>query len=955
MPYAAQSAAISGRGSGGTRPVAPPGPPGTIPDSIGREADLAELRTLLGIGAGPAVTDGDHLFVLVRGGYGSGKSALLRALLDEARADDRAVLDAWADPDESRTDHAVLRQLLESAPAIPSARPSGEPPEDGAYHRSLDAVVARLAAGGRRPLLCVDDLQWADAASLRLLRRLMRRADGSPPAVIASLGPGESPNEDALGAVLPLFRDQINLSPLAPQAMEALLDRTLGHDAGQTFLEACQQATGGNHFLLRSVLGILAAAPPEPKPGTATGERTVSVALGALLPELAPAVRSLLRGTVAHGEALVGAVAVFGSPQSVELIAEVTAVPQPAAEDAVHTLVRAGLLHQSEQGVGIAASLLSDAAEQFVPPSRRQELHAGAARFLLGRVAAPEQVAHHLLHCAPGQPSAPEVLRRAAVEASDAGAHDRAARYLRRALREPLAEEERATVLSLLGEAELESSVPTAIDELRRSLQLSKGPGEQTSAARRLAGALFAVDRFLDALDVLERTSAAIRPVDPAYALRLEIDFLFISLVELASAARAYPRLMDLAMTDASGTAVERPLAALLSLRGAMVGEEAEEVLRLARLALGHGLAPADDESVVYHCAILALGAAGRPDLSHDYAEAAIDEARARGAVFQYAHAVATRGNANARLGHTLECQADAEAALEALLEVGVSLGSSHTVFAVATLVEALTRQGRIEEAQSLLERSGLDRQLHPYWINDYLLLARGWLRTEQGRLEEGLADFLTCGARTVARNMLAPGFYPWRSEAALVHARLGRAEEAVRLAEEEVALARRWGVAEMTGVALRALGIVTGGPKGLQLLDEAVRTLETSLARFRYAQALADRGALAIRCGRIPEGRADLQEAVSVAHACSAGVVAEGALRELRALGDRPRTRTFHGVDALTPTERRVADLAAGGMTNREIAQHLFVGLRTVEVHLTHVYGKLGIKGRQGLAEALR
>ncbi|HET6353182.1 AAA family ATPase [Streptomyces sp.] len=953
MQYAAQAAAMSGQGTG--VPGASPGPPGTIPDLIGREAELAELRSLLGIGDTPVVTERDHMFVLVRGGFGSGKSALLRALLDEARADDRAVLDAWADPGDSRTDHAVLRQLLESAPPAPSVRPSGEPPEDGAYHRRLATVVARLAADGRRPLICVDDLQWADTASLRLLRRLMRRADGSPPAVIASLGPGESPDEDALGAVLPLFRDHISLPPLALHDTGAVLARTLGHDADQAFLNACQQATDGNHFLLRSLLGALAAAPPQPRPDAADGERTVSVALGALLPELAPAVRSLLRGTGAHSEAVAGAVAVLGSPRPVELIAEVTSVPQPAAEDAVHTLVRAGILHQCEQGVAIAASLLSDAVEQFVAPSRRQELHAGAARFLLARVAAPDQVAHHVLHCAPGQPFAPEVLRRAAAEASDAGAHDRAALYLRRALREPLTEEERAAVLCLLGEAELESSVPTAIDELRRSLQLSKAPSEQTSAARRLAGALFAVDRYLDALDVLERTSAAIRPVDPSYALRLEIDFLFISLVELASAARAYPRLMDLAMTDASGTAVERPLAALLSLRGAMVGEDAEEVVRLARIALGHGLAPADDESVVYHCAMLALGAAGRPDLGHDYAEAAIDEARARGAVFQYAHAVAMRGNANARLGRTLECEADAEAALEALLEVGVPLGSSHTVFAVATLIESLTRQGRIEEAQSLLERSGMDGQLHPYWINDYPLLARGWLRVEQGRLEEGLADFLACGARTVARNMPAPGFYPWRSEAALVHARLGHAEEAVRLAEEEVTLARRWGVPEMTAVALRALGIVTGGPEGLQMLDEAVGVLETSLARFRYAQALADRGALAMRCSRILEARADLQEAVSVAHACNAGVVAQGALRELRALGDRPRTRTFQGVDALTPTERRVADLAAGGMTNREIAQHLFVGLRTVEIHLTHVYGKLGIKGRQGLAEALR
>lgn len=157
-----------------------------------------------------------------------------------------------------------------------------------------------------------------------------------------------------------------------------------------------------------------------------------------------------------------------------------------------------------------------------------------------------------------------------------------------------------------------------------------------------------------------------------------------------------------------------------------------------------------------------------------------------------------------------------------------------------------------------------------------------------------------------------------------------------------------------MRGTALRALGLVTGGTEGLRMLDESVRVLETSPARVRYAQALADRGALAVRSDRIAEGRVDLQEAVSLAHECSVSVVAEAALRDLRAIGDRPRTRTFQGVDALTPTERRVADLAAGGMTNREIAAHLFVGLRTVEIHLTHVYGKLGIKGRQGLTEAL-
>lgn len=90
---------------------------------------------------------------------------------------------------------------------------------------------------------------------------------------------------------------------------------------------------------------------------------------------------------------------------------------------------------------------------------------------------------------------------------------------------------------------------------------------------------------------------------------------------------------------------------------------------------------------------------------------------------------------------------------------------------------------------------------------------------------------------------MPGPGFYPWRSEAVLVHARLGRADEALRLAEEEAELARARAVPEMQGVALRALGLVTGGPRGCDLLDAAVGILKQSPARFRYAQALVDGG----------------------------------------------------------------------------------------------------------------
>lgn len=92
----------------------------------------------------------------------------------------------------------------------------------------------------------------------------------------------------------------------------------------------------------------------------------------------------------------------------------------------------------------------------------------------------------------------------------------------------------------------------------------------------------------------------------------------------------------------------------------------------------------------------------------------------------------------------------------------------------------------------------------------------------------------------------------------------------------------------------------------------------------------------------------------MDLAHTCGATPLVDRARDELRAAGARPRRYRSTGVAALTASERRVAEMAAGGMTNRDIAQGLFVTLRTVEVHLTHSYAKLGITARTELAEAL-
>jgi DNA-binding CsgD family transcriptional regulator len=122
----------------------------------------------------------------------------------------------------------------------------------------------------------------------------------------------------------------------------------------------------------------------------------------------------------------------------------------------------------------------------------------------------------------------------------------------------------------------------------------------------------------------------------------------------------------------------------------------------------------------------------------------------------------------------------------------------------------------------------------------------------------------------------------------------------------------------------------------------------------LEHARALADLGAALRRAGCRAEAREPLRAGLDLAHRQGAWALAERARTELVASGARPRRVLLSGVDALTPSERRVADMAAAGRTNREIAQALFVTARTVEGHLTHVFQKLGLESRAELPRAL-
>jgi DNA-binding CsgD family transcriptional regulator len=154
--------------------------------------------------------------------------------------------------------------------------------------------------------------------------------------------------------------------------------------------------------------------------------------------------------------------------------------------------------------------------------------------------------------------------------------------------------------------------------------------------------------------------------------------------------------------------------------------------------------------------------------------------------------------------------------------------------------------------------------------------------------------------------------------------------------------------------VAKRAAGVVAGGERGEALLREAVDDLERADARLERARALADLGAMLRRRNRRSEARELLREALDAAHRSGAGPLAAYAETELRATGARPRRVVLTGLDSLTASERRVAEFASEGLTNREIAQTLFITARTVEGHLTSAFRKLRLDSRDQLAGAL-
>jgi DNA-binding CsgD family transcriptional regulator len=203
------------------------------------------------------------------------------------------------------------------------------------------------------------------------------------------------------------------------------------------------------------------------------------------------------------------------------------------------------------------------------------------------------------------------------------------------------------------------------------------------------------------------------------------------------------------------------------------------------------------------------------------------------------------------------------------------------------------------------------------------------------------------------AFGMHNPAQLAWRSHLALSLLALDRRDEALELVREEVALAWQWGAPRSIGVALRAQGLVQG-KDGIPTLRESLEVLRTSSAKLERARTLVELGAALRRSNERAEARELLREGLDLAVRSGSQPLVDQAQAELAATGARPRKLVLSGAESLTPSERRVAEMAADNMTNKDIAQALFVTTKTVEVHLSNVYRKLGIGSRNELGDAL-
>ncbi len=396
---------------------------------------------------------------------------------------------------------------------------------------------------------------------------------------------------------------------------------------------------------------------------------------------------------------------------------------------------------------------------------------------------------------------------------------------------------------------------------------------------------------------------------------------------------------------------VERRLLALLAFRQAQCGGTAEQAADLARRALGGGRLVAEGiRSPALLAAGMALGAAGQTQAAERLFGAIVDRAQGAESWAVLAAARGQRGLERYRRGGLYEALFDLQAALEVSRgqpwEMMVDDGRAH-------LVRVRVERGEFALAEKDLDEWCAGGPLPDTAFGNRLLIERARLRLAQDRLSEATADLQDAERRLSGEEDSI--LFEWRGPAALAHHRQGDQNRALALASEDLEHATAWGAQRQLGSAMITLGLIEGGEPGMERVGQASELLDGTPAVLDQARAMVTLGLLLRRAGEPGRARSQLLRGQDLASRCGASGLFQLAEQEIAASGQRRRRRTLlSGPEALTPTERRVAGLAANGLSNPDIARSLFVTRKTVEMHLGNAYRKLAISSRADLRAAL-
>ncbi|WP_327114197.1 LuxR C-terminal-related transcriptional regulator [Streptomyces sp. NBC_01341] len=960
-------------------PVPPSAPSPAIAGLLERESAL----DLLAAEADRAI-EGSGRLVLFRAPTGTGRSTLLEAAAGLGAKRGMRVLRAHASAESSGIPLGLVTQLL------------GSPHDHGGLQDDTPKTPHHLwqllceYAAASSLLVAVDDAHLADQASRRWLAEGARRLTGMPVVMVVTERSQYdiAPPQPGLAYSLPPGVVRMHaVAPLSRPAAEELVRGALGPDTGDAWVDGCVRASAGNPLLLRALLDDLRAVfphgaakggAPEPVlpencaelyPGAfvtavswwlrsaGPGSTTVARALAELEDsarhdekDYGPRAGSGLPGTRPGPAAHVdpgpghGAGEEFG-----DFLSELTRADPDRVDGWITAMIRLGLLCRTP-GTGVprfAHPLLRGAVLDGLPRSDRQALHLRAAELRQRRGHGVEAVAGHLLRTTPGGTErVAKALLDAAAGASRAGRTDAAGHYLRRALDEPMPRERRAAVLTELGELEFATLRNGGIRSLAEALRLQEEPRDRVLAAVHLGNALASRGKPHAALDVMRDLGAL--DGEPVLARTIHTASAFFSDHDPEIRRAVHTRLRERA--ERSPEWISPALRALLIRYESTAGLlSAESAMRQTRRLLA---APEDPLLVPYLLGAAAAVAqwADAPDDAERIIRSGLTEHWLsplhpvhRSLLNARVDTAAARG----RHGWVLEETAHGSQGPGDSSHTGASNFLAHRVIA---LVEC----GRPSEAEQLV--AGVEvGTAQDGWEQIRFLYARGVLRASVGDPAGALDDFRECGRRQSGRDVENPVVTPWRSAAAECLLLLGETPEALALAEEESRYAAIWDTPRVRGRALRVLGAATGGRRGLELTAEAVGILRGTSLDAELIPALITHGQQLTAAGRARSARPLLREAAMAAERLGAVRLSARAELALRAGGARPRTTSLTGLDSLTVSERRIAELAAAGRTNAEIAALLHLARRTVETHLTSTYRKLGIRRRVDLPRDLK